>query len=182
LFGEHSTVRKSDATPQEDAQLGSSPRLVPDIIDPLLALEVRHRAGSVVVRVTGDLDISTAFELRDLLADILSEGPPSELVLDLLGLHSVDSTGLDVFQLAQARARAGGFRFVLANPNTLVSALLEIRGLVDALDIVAPASPNPARYASSRGSRRAGRRLGSDPGGSNSMTAYDGPFGSVCDT
>ncbi len=89
----------------DDAQLGSSPRLAPDVIDPLLALEVRHRGGTVIVRVTGDLDVRTVFELRDLLAHIMSESSPRELVLDLLELNSVDSIGLELFQLTHERGR-----------------------------------------------------------------------------
>ena len=143
MFREHAKVRKSGAALREDADLGTSPRLVPDIIDPLLALEVRYRAGGVTVRVRGDLDASTVFEFRDLLAHVMSEGAPSELVVDLLELRSVDSTGLAVFQLAHERARAAGSRFVLANPNPSVSELLELSGLAGLLDIVALRPPAP---------------------------------------
>jgi anti-anti-sigma factor len=161
LFREHAKVRKSGAAPREDAHLGSSPRLVPDIIDPLLALEVRHNGGGVVVRVTGDLNASTVFEFRDLLAHIMSEGAPRELVVDLLELRSVDSTGVAVFQLAHERARAGGSRFVLANPSPSVSEFLGFSGLAEFLDIVALPPPAP-HDAPLRGSG-AGHRAVWDP-------------------
>jgi anti-anti-sigma factor len=142
---------------REDAHLGTSPRLVPDIIDPLLALEVRHSGSGVVVRVTGDLDASTVFEFRDLLAHIMSDDAPSELVVDLLDLRSVDSSGLAVFQLAHERARASGSRFVLANPSPSVSELLELSGLADLLDIVAvpPLAPHDALRSGSGAEQRA---------------------------
>lgn len=124
----------------DDAQLGSSPRLAPDVIDPLLALEVRHRGGTVIVRVTGDLDVRTVFELRDLLAHIMSESSPRELVLDLLELNSVDSIGLELFELTHERAGCG-LRFVLENPTPFVSGLLEVSGLTDVLDIVGRTLP-----------------------------------------
>jgi anti-anti-sigma factor len=141
LFREHSNVRRRDSVSLDDAQLGTSLRLAPDVIDPLLALEVRHRGGTVIVGVAGDLDVSTVFELRDLLAHIMSESSPRELVVDLRDLHSVDSMGLAVFRLAHERAAARGLRFVLENPNSFVSRLLEISGLTDARDIVAPTGP-----------------------------------------
>ena len=132
---------RSQAASPDDAQLGTSPRLAPDVIDPHLALDVRQRGGTVIVRVTGDLDVSTVFELRDLLAHIMSESAPHELVLDLLELSFADSIGLEVFRLTHERAAARGLRFVLENPNSLVSQLLEVSGLTEVLDIVGRTLP-----------------------------------------
>jgi anti-sigma B factor antagonist len=132
------------AVDQDDAHLGSSPRLAPDVIDPLLEIEVRHAGRSITVALKGDLDSSTVFKLREVLAQILSERAPRELVLDLLQLNNLDSTGLEVFLLAQQRATASGFRFTLANPNRFIARRLELSTLTSTPHIVTlPAAPPP---------------------------------------
>ena len=140
----------------DDAQLGSSPRLAPDVIDPLLALEVRHRGGTVIVRVTGDLDVRTVFELRDLLAHIMSESSPRGAGVgpartELCRLHRARIVPAD----PRARAAACGLRFVLENPTPFVSGLLEVSGLTDVLDIRWADAPDLEGHAPARDRSRA---------------------------
>jgi anti-sigma B factor antagonist len=149
------------AVDQDDALLASSPRLAPDIIDPLLELEVRRAGRTVTIALKGDLDSSTVFELREVLAQILSERVPHELVLDLLELKYVDSTGLSAFLLAHQRAMASGFRFALANPNRVIARLCDLSALTGTLDITP--LPAPSRRDGSRASHDAGEGPVWDP-------------------
>ena len=133
---EHPEAQTSSAADWDDAQLGTSPRLAPDVIDPLLELDVHHVGGGITIGLKGDLDVSTAFELREVLAQIRSDGAPQELILDLLELDRVDATGLSVILLAHERARASGIRFALASPNSFVTRLLEQATSTGVLEII----------------------------------------------
>jgi anti-sigma B factor antagonist len=145
LFREHSELKRHAAAGRDDAHLGTSPRLAPDVVDPLLTLSVRPIETGVLIQLAGDLDVSTVFELREVLAHVLSDGVPRELILDVLELHYVDSMGLSIFLLAHKRATASGFRFALANPSPFVSQLLEVSGLTGVLDVITLPPTSPPR-------------------------------------
>ncbi len=169
LFREHPEARRSTGADQDDAQLGTSLRLAPDVIDPLLELDVRQVGRGVTIGLKGDLDLSTVFELREVLAQILSECAPQELILDLLELDYVDSTGLSVFLLAHERARASGFRFALAYPNSFIARLLELSTPTSIIEVITLPAPAPQPVDPPPGPAPC---LGSGLGGSNPMTAH----------
>jgi anti-sigma B factor antagonist len=83
--------------------------------------------GSVVLRVVGELDISTANALREAVGPRLAPG--ARIVLDLSGLAFCDSTGLSVLVGFHKRLVAGGGRLELYAPVPRVLHLLTITGL-----------------------------------------------------
>src|SRR3954452_25043154 len=60
-----------------------------------------------VIAVTGDLDLSSAPEVRRAVGAALGEGERL-IVIDLTGADFVDSSGLGALAWAQLRARAAG--------------------------------------------------------------------------
>jgi anti-anti-sigma factor len=103
--------------------------------------EVNHteRDGWTVVMPVGDLDLSSAPDLRrHLVTAVAATG--GQVVVDLTGVHFVDSQGLGtlVGGLKRARSRGGDLR--LAHPLDSVAALLELTGL-DRAFVVAPDVP-----------------------------------------
>ena len=69
------------------------------------SLEVLHatEGGDASVRLVGELDISTANALEDLLAILGGPGGPERIVIDLSGLRFMDSTGLRLLVAADLR-------------------------------------------------------------------------------
>jgi anti-sigma B factor antagonist len=82
---------------------------------------------AVVVRLTGELDLYNAHEVRNVLVDETSRSP-ERVVIDLSGVEFVDSTALGV--LIEARTKLVNRRaFLLAAPAVETRRALEISGL-----------------------------------------------------
>ncbi len=89
--------------------------------------EIRHEDDRIVVRLTGELDLYNAHEVRDTLLHLCAESP-ERLVCDLSGVTFIDSTALGV--LIEARTRLANKRgFLLAAPGLATRRALEISGL-----------------------------------------------------
>jgi len=101
---------------------------------PTLELEVGAQAGWQVLRVRGEVDISTAPRVRSQLMSLLSDGDP-HLIVDMEGVRFLDSSGLGalVSALKLARSRAGEMRLVCEGQRS-VRKVLEVTGLERVLD------------------------------------------------
>ena len=75
-----------------------------------LSVEVRWDGDEATVTVAGELDLSTAAQVDEALADT-EEKHPERLVVDLRGLSFMDSTGLRMVLSADGRARKEARRF-----------------------------------------------------------------------
>ncbi len=81
--------------------------------------------GVSVIRPLGDIDVTSAIELRAVLAERLS-GERPRLVLDLGGVPFVDSSGIGVLVSANRRATQAGGALVLAALGPGVLKVLEL--------------------------------------------------------
>jgi anti-sigma B factor antagonist len=102
---------------------------------PSFELKVLRNERKTRIAPAGELDIATAPEFEQAIADATSE-PGAELVLDLRELTFMDSTGLRA--LAQTNARAGedGFALSIVRGPRQIERVLEISGLADLLPLV----------------------------------------------
>jgi anti-sigma B factor antagonist len=96
---------------------------------PTLNLKVLQTAQETLVRLSGELDLSSAPTLRELLAGAFDDDRQRRIVLDLTDLIYLDSTGLSIFVTAHKRATATGMEFCLANPNPSIGQLFKITAL-----------------------------------------------------
>lgn len=71
--------------------------------------EVREEAGAVVVVLRGDVDLSSSPEARRILLSSVARGV--DVVVDLSGIHYIDSSGIAslVEALQSARRQKTGF-------------------------------------------------------------------------
>jgi anti-sigma B factor antagonist len=65
------------------------------------------------VRLSGELDISTAGVLERVLAELQRPDGPARIVMDLRGLRFMDSTGLRLLVTADLRLRGEGRELAL---------------------------------------------------------------------
>jgi anti-sigma B factor antagonist len=109
---------------------------------PTFTLAVHQSGEECVISMRGELDLSSAPPLRELLARLFTSEQPSHLVFDLTDLIYLDSTGLSVFVTAHKRAEEAGMDLRLADPNPSVRRLLEITALDRIFTIVDTAAPS----------------------------------------
>lgn len=112
-----------------------------------LVLQVEERDGWVVVRASGDLDLTTAPRLREAVVTLVTRGQPC-IVLDLQGVDFMDSTGLGVLVglLKRTRSQHGDLRLVSTRPS--LRKVLQLTDLDHALplatrveDVLDPGDP-----------------------------------------
>jgi len=90
--------------------------------------------GRYEVRLSGELDVSTAPQLRDELVRVSTEG--AQLVtVDLTDLAFIDSTGLSVLINALKHLRRQGGDMALRSPSPSTRRVLEITGLTEVFAI-----------------------------------------------
>jgi anti-sigma B factor antagonist len=96
-----------------------------------------------VVTVQGELDLSTAEDLRSALGRASGEGAP-RLAVDLTAVTFLDSTilGVLVETLKQARERGGEMRLIGVHGS--LAKVISITGLDSAFDIDATIADLPA--------------------------------------
>ena len=86
------------------------------------------------VRLLGELDMSTAPQLRDQLLRLVSDGA-TMVTVDLSELAFVDSTGLSVLITGLKRLRQQGGEMALRSPSPGTRRVLEITGLTEVFPI-----------------------------------------------
>jgi anti-sigma B factor antagonist len=97
--------------------------------DDRLSVELtRTGVAECRVHLVGDIDFSSAPDLRAQLHQVISEGV-SRLVMDVSGVAFCDSSGLGVLVGARALLLARGGTLVVEGAAGQVARLLEITGL-----------------------------------------------------
>jgi anti-sigma B factor antagonist len=93
-----------------------------------LTTRITEHDECTVVSVDGELDMSTAPELHDVLA-AARRAREVDIVLDVGGLEFCDSAGLAVFVRAHNELEASGRRLIVAAPTPTVARILELSGV-----------------------------------------------------
>lgn len=102
----------------------------------LLTTQVTHDGGCDVVVVDGELDLTTAPQLHDVLGAVVAAGD-DPVVLDLAALRFCDSAGLAVFVRAHNQLTEKGRRLVIAGPQTAVGRVLDLSGIAQVIPLAA---------------------------------------------
>jgi anti-sigma B factor antagonist len=106
----------------------------PAASEPLLRCEIHPRDRSVVLAVTGELDLSTVGEVEAELTALRNAGV-EHLILDLHALDFIDSSGLRLLVTWTRAAQDGGPRLsVVDGPG--VHRALALASLHDVLDML----------------------------------------------
>jgi anti-anti-sigma factor len=101
------------------------PRIEPEDEETRLRIHVHDKR----LELSGELDLSTALQLRRALREVES-GHPDTLTVDLRRLSFLDSMGLGELVSAQNRARDTGTKLVLVkSPDTPIAQVLNTAGI-----------------------------------------------------
>ena len=98
--------------------------------------EVSKEGGSgyVLVSVVGEVDMTTAPQLRDRLSEAVAERVPT-VVVDLVGVTFIDSTALGVLIEAKKLCDSEGGTMRIAVSEPRIIKIFEITGLTEVFDI-----------------------------------------------
>ena len=106
--------------------------MTPEVAELSIAIEP-GRDGSVVMALSGELDLSTAGQLDSVLAELLATNP-ARIVFDLAGLRFMDSSGIGVLVKAAGRVPVVS----VTRPTDAVRRVLAATGLLAILNVVDP--------------------------------------------
>jgi anti-sigma B factor antagonist len=122
-------VRQEQIDEQKVVHGGShSWRDAPVTNRPYLAIVTEQSGRQLVVRLRGELDLSSVDSLRQVLDGVLAQGPQA-VVVDLAGLGFADCGGLRVLTAARSRLAAQDGQLMLVNAQPVVWRLLVLIGL-----------------------------------------------------
>jgi anti-sigma B factor antagonist len=96
-------------------------------------IEVRPDRTSVVVAVTGEVDLATVDELSSTFEQLRGLGW-RDFVVDLRDVSFLDSTGVHLLLDAHARALAGGGSLTVVHTPPAVHRVLELTGVARRLE------------------------------------------------
>jgi anti-sigma B factor antagonist len=119
------------------------PNETTDNRDELFSIEPVQLDGQAVMRLSGELDLSTRHRLDRLLED-LQAITGTTVILDLARLTFVDAHSLHAWREAAVALQEHGGELVLRNPRPLVRRLLDITEVVEVARID-PEFPPSAR-------------------------------------
>lgn len=103
-------------------------------LDPALRLSVqRPEAGTVVVEMSGEIDLSTSPRITELIRQRLTAAALHTLVVDLSRVEFFDSVGAELLLQAQRRAEHRDITMYVVPGTGCVSRMLELTGIGDCL-------------------------------------------------
>jgi anti-sigma B factor antagonist len=104
--------------------------------DDLLTIAIVPDDDHVTLRLTGEIDMSTAQSVREAALQAMRQHDRT-LQIDLSGVTFIDSTGLEVLLATRRRATVSGGQLQLIDPTHAVLRVLEVTG-VDRLFQIQP--------------------------------------------
>lgn len=101
-----------------------------------MALEISSEItdAKAIIRIEGEVDVSNASELRDVLDTALADGA-KEVEADFAEVAYIDSTGIGVLVGAAHRAQESGSVLVVANPQKNVERVFTLLGVDKDLNV-----------------------------------------------
>jgi anti-sigma B factor antagonist len=103
--------------------------------DQHLQIVVETDSRSVVITLHGELDLASAADVSQAIADAGASGA-AVVIVDLRGLEFMDSAGISVLVRGHEAARGAGHQFAIVKGTPQVDRLLNLTGLDDQLTLV----------------------------------------------
>lgn len=95
-----------------------------------LTVDVWEEEGAVVVRLSGELDMTSVDQARAAI-DAALAGGPRRIILDAAALDYTDSSGIALLVRVTRRTQQVQIR----NPSPVIRQLIELTGLSEILDV-----------------------------------------------
>lgn len=118
-------------------------------LDEFAAMRYEEEDGTQIVSVTGEVDLSSAPRLAELMwrARRQAGGDPHHVVVDLSGVEFIDTAGLEVLLEEWNSSRQLDGRMCLVVPEGPITRLLEVTSLSELFDLYAELGAAVDSYA-----------------------------------
>jgi anti-anti-sigma factor len=101
--------------------------------DDLVNTSVTYHDGIAVLAISGDMDLASAAAVKDAIAEVLAEDPPS-LIIDLLGVQFLASTGVGILVAAREKF-VDGDRFSVVAQGRMTRRIIQLLALDSVLSV-----------------------------------------------
>ena len=92
-------------------------------------IDVLEERGTLVIRLSGEIDHHGAVGVRSEIDRMISERRPERLALELSGIDFMDSSGIGLIMGRYARMKAAGGELIVRYPSARVKKIFSMAGL-----------------------------------------------------
>ncbi len=100
-----------------------------------MKIETWEKGGSLLARVSGEIDHHSAAGIREEIDSALVRTRPKKLILDLGHTDFMDSSGLGLILGRMRKCEEEGIPFCLLNPTAPILKILRLAGVESRLEI-----------------------------------------------
>ncbi|MCX4388763.1 STAS domain-containing protein [Micromonospora peucetia] len=86
--------------------------------------------GVIEIAPRGEIDVDTAYEVREAIAEVLTKGRPGRIELNMRLVTFIDSVGISAMVAGFQTAEVSGVRLVVTEPSRFVHRQLWVTGLL----------------------------------------------------
>jgi len=86
--------------------------------------------GVVQIAPRGEIDVDTAYEVREAVVEVLNQGRPSRIELNMRLVTFIDSVGISALVAGFQTAEVSGVKLVVTQPSRFVHRQLWVTGLL----------------------------------------------------
>ena len=110
-------------------------------------------ADTVEVAPSGEIDVENAYMIKDAVQEVLGEGRPRRIELNMRGVTFIDSVGISALVGAHQLASVCGTKLVVTRPSRFAHRQLWVTGLLGLFGNPepCPGCPDPAEQAAVSG-------------------------------
>lgn len=99
-----------------------------------ISVDVREPSRRIaLITVAGEIDYATAADVRQAVSEAINTIQPTRILVDIAGVHLIDSTGVGILVVAYRICRQLGIEFSVRNQTDLVDRVLRALGVRDIL-------------------------------------------------
>lgn len=86
--------------------------------------------GTVEIAPRGEIDVDTAYEVKEAVAEVLSKDSPTRIELNMRLVSFIDSVGISAMVAGFQTAEVSGVKLVVTEPSRFVHRQLWVTGLL----------------------------------------------------
>ena len=98
-------------------------------------IKVRHQDNAAIIEVTGDIDLYSSPQVRQTILDTLNHKTVGRVIVNLVGVKYVDSSGVASLVEGLQLSRKSQVRFSLCGLNKAPRQVLELTRLIKVFEI-----------------------------------------------